>query len=80
MNFLIVTGHADNHAIYEDFDWYNKPVASFGMIFVLLGLNVLIFALLWAFTMKVKLPAYKERDDTRLGGLGSESGTFNPVP
>ena len=63
LNFIVVTSHVDNHPVYEDFDWYNKPLASFGMIFVLLGINCLSFACLWAFTMKIKLPAYRERDD-----------------
>lgn len=63
LNFIIVTSHADNHPIYEDFDWYKKPLAAFGMVFVLLGLNCVIFVALWAFTMKVKLPAYREQND-----------------
>ena len=74
LNFIIVTSHVDNHPVYEDFDWYKKPLSSIGMIFVLLGLNVLIFACLWAFTMKIKLPAYRERDEQRLG-FGSEPNT-----
>jgi len=57
-NFVIVSFHEDNHPIYEDFDWYNKPLPAFGMLFVLLGFTCFIFACLWAFTMLVKLPAY----------------------
>ena len=63
LNFILVTLHDDNHPIYEDFDWYNKPAAAFGMVFVLIGISCVIFGCLWAFTMKVKLPAYRERSE-----------------
>ena len=63
LNFILVTSHDDNSPIYEDFDWYNKPLSAFGMVFVLLFMTCLVFAVLWTFTMKVKLPAYADSDN-----------------
>ena len=75
-NFFIVSFHEDNRAVYEDFDWYQHPLSAFGMIFVLLGFTCITFTCLWGFTMKVKLPAYRERADQRLDfGKGSLSSS-----
>lgn len=75
-NYLIVTMRVDNKPIYEDFDWYNKPGSAFGMVFVLVGFTAFIFVALWGFTMHVKLPAYRNRQENRLNFGDASSSTF----
>merc|ERR1719162_2284502 len=77
-NYLIVTLRVDNEPIYEDFDWYNKPASAFGMVFVLIGITAFIFVALWGFTMFVKLPAYRGRQENRLNFGDASSSTFVP--
>ena len=72
-NFILVTFRSEHEPIYEDFDWYHKPMTAMFSCFVLLGINLILFTCLWAYTMYIKLPAYRDRDDERLGGLGSET-------
>ena len=72
-NFLLVTFRSEHEPIYEDFDWYHKPMNAMLSCFVLLGINLILFTCLWAYTMYIKLPAYRDRDDERLGGLGPET-------
>ena len=72
-NFLLVTFRSEHEPIYEDFDWYHKPMTTMLSCFVLLGINLILFTCLWAYTMYIKLPAYRDRDDERLGGLGPET-------
>ena len=68
LNIVIVTFRSEHEPIYEDFDWYHKPWRSLGSYFCLLGIAFVVFAALWAYTMLLKLPAYREKDDEKLGG------------
>ena len=69
LNFIIVSFRHDNRPIYEDFDWYHDLVTALYSYFILVGLNLVFFGLLWAFTMKIKLPAYRQRDEYKLSSL-----------
>ena len=69
LNFIIVSFRLDNRPIYEDFDWYHDLVTALYSYFILIGLSLVFFGLLWAFTMKIKLPAYRERDEYKLSSL-----------
>ena len=62
-NILIVTFRYEHEAIYEDFNWYHKPWRATASYFCLLGITILTFIALWAYTMLFKLPAYKVRDE-----------------
>ena len=75
LNIVLVTFRAEHEPIYEDFDWYHNPLTAVVSYLVLIGIAVLIFILLWAYTMLIKMPAYREKDDQRLGGLGGSEIT-----
>merc|ERR1711944_6676 len=61
LNIVIVTFRSEHEAIYEAFDWYHRPWKSLISYFCLLGISFVIFAALWAYTMLLKLPAYREK-------------------
>ena len=83
LNFIIVSFRENHLPIYEDFDWYHHPVRCLVSYFILIGFNIVFFGGLWAVTMKFKLPAYRKRDEKRLGGLdfsNEEARPYNSSP
>ena len=69
VNFIIVTFTPGHDFIYEDFDWYDNPPRALVSYLVLMAFTVMFFGGLWAVTMKLKLPAYRERDEKKLRKL-----------
>ena len=67
-NILIVTFRPGREAIYEDFNWYREPWRATASYFCLLGITILTFIAFWAYTMLFKLPAYRVREEQKLGG------------
>ena len=75
LNIVLVTFRAEHEPIYEDFDWYHSPMTAVISYLVLIRITIVIFVLLWAYTMLVKMPAYREKDDERLRGLGGSENS-----
>ena len=78
VNFIIVTFTPEHDFIYEDFDWYDNPARALVSYLVLMAFTITLFGLFWALTMKLKLPAYRERDEKKLSRLDFQSTQGNP--
>ena len=69
LDFVHVSFRTDHLTVYPCFNWYGKPLQSFGYVCACFVLLALFFAFFWAISNKVKLPRYARRTQRRYDSM-----------